>query len=581
MTMQFYSPTYLYALLALIPLLALSLWGYWRRRQLLQRFADKDLGQALTPLASGKKYLVRDILLLLAGACTIIALARPQLPSTTGREEESKGIEAMICLDISNSMLSQDIAPSRLAFAKRTISGLLDQMKSDRIGLIIFAGSAYVQLPITSDLSTAKDFLGDINPSMISDQGTDIGQAIQLARQSFSDRTDLGKAILILTDGEDFEDGSEEAAKEAAKAGIRIEVIGIGSDEGAPIPTDQGNLTDETGQLVVSRLDPEKCQRIAEAGGGAFVSSHSQATILKEVASQLEELPRASLTRSRDTQATELFAPWLVGALLLLILEFFIMGRKNKFLIRYNIFQRKSAIALLLFLASSSLGLQAQGLKGNLRQARKLYLQKSYAQAAKEYQRILLRDSLSGAARFGLAGTAYEAGRFDEAKSSLERAIQDPRLTPRDQADVLHNLGNVAMKKKDYSSAVQAYEEALIRNPENEGTRYNLALAQKLLQRQNQNQSSKQQDKNNQGKPQPQQQQPQEQPQQKPDQKPQEEKKKDQPSQPQEQRQGELSKEQAEQLLRSFRADDEKTRQKVEQKQRQEQQSNNKHKKRW
>ena len=139
--MQFYSPNYLYGLLLLIPLLALSLWSYWQRRRLLQRFADKDLGQALTPLASGKKYLLRDLFLLLAGACVLIALARPQLPSTTGREEESKGIEAMICLDISNSMLCGDIAPNRLSFAKRTITGLLDQMKTDRVGLIIFARS--------------------------------------------------------------------------------------------------------------------------------------------------------------------------------------------------------------------------------------------------------------------------------------------------------------------------------------------------------------------------------------------------------------------------------------------------------
>lgn len=577
--MQFYSPHYLYALLGLIPLLGLAFWGYWRRRQLLGRFADKLLGQALTPLASGKKYLVRDLLLLLAGASLLLALARPQLPSSTGAEDDSKGIEAMICLDISNSMLSEDIAPSRLAFAKRTIAGLLDQMKSDRVGLIIFAGSAYVQLPITSDLGTAREFLSDIHPRMISDQGTAIGDAIQLARQSFSDRRDLGKAILILTDVEDFEEGSEQQAKDAAKAGIRVEVIGIGTEQGAPIPTEEGNLTDEAGELVVTRLDAEKGQQIAEAGGGSFIASTSQATILKEVASQLADLPRASLTRSRDPQATELFAPFLLLALALLLLEFFIMGRKNKFLMRHNIFQRKALLlgGLLLLTAGQA---QGQSPRGILRQARKLYLQKDYAQASKEYHRALLRDSLSGAARFGLAGTAYEAGRYDEAKGSLERALQDPRLTPRQQADALHNLGNVAMQKKDYASAVRAYRESLIRNPENEATRYNLALAQKLLQQhppqQNQQQDQQQDNSNN-----SQQQQQQQQPEQKPEEKKKEEKKNDQPSQPQEQRQGQLTKEQAEQLLRSFRADDEKTRQRVEQKQREGQQSPNKNKKRW
>lgn len=579
--MHFHSPQYLYALLALLPLLALALWGYWHRRQLLKKFADKELGQALAPLASGKKYLIRDLLLLLAAALMLLALARPQLPSTSGEQEDSQGIEAMICLDISNSMLSQDIAPSRLAFAKRTIAGLLEQMRSDRVGLIIFAGSAYVQLPITSDLSTAKEFISDIQPEMISDQGTAIGDAIQLARQSFSDRKDIGKAILLLTDGEDFAEGSIEAAKAAAEAGVRVEVIGIGSDGGGTIPTADGQLTDETGNLVVTRLDAEKCQQIAEAGGGTFVSSTSQASILREIASQLDELPKASLTRSRGAQGTELFAPFLLGALLLLLLEFFIMGRKNKFLMRHNIFQRKALLLLpLLLLAASSA--QGQGYKDLLRSARKHYLQKHFPKAEQDYRRALLRDSLSGHARFGLAATAYEGGKFDEAKASLERALQDPRLSPREQADVLHNLGNVAMRKKDYASAVQAYQEALLRNPENEGTRYNLALAQKLLQRNPPKQDqNKQQDKSNQQPSQPQQQQPQGQPQQKPEEKKKEEKQKDQPSQPQEQRQGELSKEQAEQILRAFRADDEKTRQRVEQKQRQGKQSPNKNKKRW
>ena len=166
---------------------------------MLQRFADKDLGQALTPLASGKKYVLRDLALLVAGALMIIVLARPQAISQVDAQDDDKGIEAMICLDISNSMLCQDVAPSRLDFAKRTISRLLERMHSDRVGLIVFAGSAFVQLPITTDLSTAQDFLSDISPSMLSDQGTAIGQAITLARQSFSDRRDLGKSIIVLT----------------------------------------------------------------------------------------------------------------------------------------------------------------------------------------------------------------------------------------------------------------------------------------------------------------------------------------------------------------------------------------------
>ena len=338
MNIHFYSPGYLYLLLALIPLLGLSLFAYWRRRWMLKRFADKDLGRALTPLASGKKYVLRDLLLLIAGALIIVVLARPQVAGGGDAANDDKGIDARICVDISNSMLCQDIAPSRLDFAKRTISRLLERMHSDRVGVIVFAGSAFVQLPMTTDLGTAQDFLADISPNMLSDQGTAIGQAIMLARQSFSDRKDLGKSIIVLTDGEDFEDNATEAAKDAAKAGIHINVVGIGSDKGGPIPTSEGNLTDESGNMVVTRFNPDMCQQIADAGAGVFVSSSAQSTVVKEIEKQLEELPRASITSRGDNSAAEAFEPWLWAALVLLVVEFFIMGRKNKFLIRHNIF---------------------------------------------------------------------------------------------------------------------------------------------------------------------------------------------------------------------------------------------------
>ena len=219
----------------------------------------------------------------------------------------------------------------------------------------------------------------------------------------------------------------------------------------------------------------------------------------------------------------------------------------------------KIAILYLVLLALGGSSLYAQGLKSYIRRANKLYQAKDYAGATQEYRRALLRDSLSGKANFGISAAAYGQGRYDEAKDYLERAAQDPRLTPRQQAGVLHNLGNVAMQKKDYQSAVQSYEEALIRNPEDDNTRYNLALAQKLLQQQNKNNKSQSQQGQDQNK----------------------DKDKDKQGQPNEQRSGELSKEQAEQILRSFRTDDDKTRRRVEQEQRQQQNSSNKNKKRW
>ena len=195
-----------------------------------------------------------------------------------------------------------------------------------------------VQLPITTDLSTAQEFLGDISPNMISDQGTAIGAAIDLARQSFSDRKDLGKAIIVLTDGENFEDNALEAAKAAKEAGIRINVVGVGTSEGGNIPTSGGPLTDETGNMVVTRFNPEMCQSLASVGAGVFVSSASQASVVKELKKQLDELPKGSVSGGSDSSAIEDYESWLWAAFILLILEFCIMGRRNKFLIRYNIF---------------------------------------------------------------------------------------------------------------------------------------------------------------------------------------------------------------------------------------------------
>nr|WP_314759113.1 VWA domain-containing protein [uncultured Porphyromonas sp.] len=340
MNILFYSPEYLYLLFGLIPLALLSLFVFYRRRRLLARFTSSEMQDELMPLASGRRQLLRDLLVLVALGLLIIVLARPQVPGRTSSDskEDDKGIEAMICLDISNSMLAQDVAPSRLDFAKRTIAKLLEEMPSDKVGLIVFAGSAFVQLPITTDLSTAQEFLAEASPEMLSDQGTAIGEAIALARQSFSDRKDLGKAIIILTDGEDFEGNTLEVTQEATKAGIRIDVVGIGTSSGAPIPTAEGQLTDESGNMVVTKVNQDMCRQIADAGKGIFVSSQSPASAVKAIRKQLDELPRASVNSKLENGNIENFEPWLRAALFLLLLEFFIMGRKNKFLIRHNIF---------------------------------------------------------------------------------------------------------------------------------------------------------------------------------------------------------------------------------------------------
>src|SRR5574344_1264473 len=269
---RFEDPIYLY-LLVLIPLLALirfvSLYG---RKQKLRKFGDLKLITQLMPDVSRWRSSAKFWLLELALALLVVTLARPQMGTKISHDKRS-GIETIIAMDISNSMLAEDVVPSRLDRAKMMVENLVDHFTNDKIGLIVFAGDAFVQLPITSDYVSAKMFLSNIDPSMIDVQGTDLAAAIKMATNSFTQEQGIGKAIIVITDGEDHEGGALEAAREAKDKGMRVFVLGIGSPKGAPIPIGGGNdyIKDETGQTVMSALNEDMCKQVAEAGGGAYI----------------------------------------------------------------------------------------------------------------------------------------------------------------------------------------------------------------------------------------------------------------------------------------------------------------------
>lgn len=337
---EFANPQYLYGLVGCIALLAISLGSYyWRRRQ-LHRYADRlELRELIMPDRVGRKRLTRDILLIGAFAMLFVVLARPQRPTRESLAEDQRGIEAMLCIDVSNSMLAEDVAPSRISFVRRLVSRLVEQMQGDKLGIVIFAANAYVQLPITTDYASLQSYLSDISPSMLSAQGTDIGEAITLSQTAFSDRRDIGKSIIIFTDAEDLEAGGQEAAQAAAEAGISVHVVGIGTEEGAPIPSTEGYLRDQAGQVVTTHLDVSVGKAIAQAGGGSFVASTSEGQILTTLEDQLSHLPRAALGKVDRAGYLELYAPWVALAILLLVLETFVSQRRNRLWRRYNIFR--------------------------------------------------------------------------------------------------------------------------------------------------------------------------------------------------------------------------------------------------
>lgn len=314
-----------------------------RKRRQLEAFGDPNLIAELMPNVSRVRPAVKFSILMVALILLIFAAARPQY----GQREQTikrQGIEAMIALDISNSMLAEDVVPNRLDRAKQLLSRMIDKMVDDRVGLVVFAGEAYTQLPITCDYVSAKMFLQTITPDLIKTQGTAIGAALSTAIQSFgSTETDASRAIILITDGENHEDDAIAVATRAKEAGIKVFVIGIGKPEGAPIPIPGTNnfRKDRQGNVVVSRLNEDMCREVAKAGNGMYVRCDNTNTAMRALEKELDTLATADIETTVYTEYNEQFQSFALVALLLLVIDFYIFNRKNKSLTRLDIFNEK------------------------------------------------------------------------------------------------------------------------------------------------------------------------------------------------------------------------------------------------
>ena len=316
-------------LLLLVPLIpALYAVALAFRKRRIRRFGDPRMVAHLMPHYSRAKGWVRIILFTLAFFFFVIGLSRPQIGAKLS-ERQTKGAEIMICLDVSNSMLAQDYTPCRLERAKLAISSLVDKLHDDRIGLIIFAGSSFVQLPVTTDYVSAKMFLSSIDAGSVPVQGTAIGDAIHTAMKSFSAQSEKSRVIILISDGENHEDDAVAAAKEAAQAGIRIYTVGVGSAAGQPIPVDGELLRDKDGNIVVTRLDEKTLRQIADAGGGAYIQAGNEEfglnPIINDIRAMEGELFSSVVFEEYDEQYMYFFAI----ALILLVIEMLVGERKN------------------------------------------------------------------------------------------------------------------------------------------------------------------------------------------------------------------------------------------------------------
>ena len=327
---RFEEPAYLYLLLLLPFLAAFYLYSNYRRRRNIRRFGDPELLAQLMPDVSKYRPDVKFWLIFAAIGLFSVLLARPQF----GSKQETvkrKGVEVIIALDISNSMLAQDVQPSRLEKAKRLISRLVDEL------------DAFTQLPITSDYISAKMFLESISPSLISKQGTAIGEAINLATRSFTPQEGVGRAIIVITDGENHEGGAVEAAKAAAEKGIQVSVLGVGMPEGAPIPVEGTNdyRRDREGNVIVTRLNEGMCQEIAKDGKGIYVRVDNSNSAQKAISQEISKMAKSDVESKIYTDFNEQFQAiaWII--LLLLLAEMLILDRKNPLFKNVHLFSNK------------------------------------------------------------------------------------------------------------------------------------------------------------------------------------------------------------------------------------------------
>ena len=333
----------LYALL-LIPVFTtlFILYLYWKKR-VLKRFGDIRVTGQLMPYRSRRKRVMKFIYLMTGYVFLVIAAANPQVGSKLEKVQR-KGADLVIALDVSSSMLAQDIRPDRLSRAKQAISRLIDRLEGDRIGIVIFAGKAYVQLPITSDYSAAKMFLATISPDIVPVQGTAIGEAITLAAKSFHNE-EHSRAVIVITDGENHEGDAIEAAQEAAKEGISIYTIGMGLAEGAPIPVYNSNgqligyKKDKSGSTVISRLNETMLQQIAAAGNGKFVMANNRRDGLERMLEEINKLEKTEFETRMFSDYEDRFQYFIALAIFFFLLEFIFFERKSKLAERLKLFK--------------------------------------------------------------------------------------------------------------------------------------------------------------------------------------------------------------------------------------------------
>ena len=499
MNIHFQHINYL-AALAIIPVFMLLFYLVlkWKKKT-IQKIGDERLVQAITKSYSPKRFTQKFLLICLAFAIGVLALAN--LRSPQGSEKVNRnGIDVMIALDVSKSMLAQDIKPSRLDRAKQLLGRLIDGLSNDRVGIVVFAGRAYLQMPLTGDHSAAKMFLSAASPDAVPTQGTVIGDALTMCSSAFNGREKKYKAVILISDGEDHDEGALKIASQMADEGVSINTIGIGSPEGATILDETTNelKKDINGNTVVTKLNETSLRDIAAKANGIYQLFTSTDEVLAGLQKQLGSMDQRTVTEDSLINYKNYFQ-WFLGLMLLLLLTELLLP-ETRSLIK-NKMGMQQAIPLVLVLMGSLMPMSstAQKDKQLIRQGNEAFGKKEYEKAISKYKEVQSGNQVGPIAQYNLGNALYKNQQFDDAVNAYENALANSQ-SKEEKAKSYYNKGVVLQNNKKIPECISAYKNALKLNPEDEDARQNLQKALIQQQQQQQQQKEKEDDKKKQPK---------------------------------------------------------------------------------
>ena len=484
---QFQHIEYLWAL-AFIPLMILFytlVIGY--KKKTIKKIGDQVLVNQLTKEYSPQKFLIKFCLIVMAFIVGTIALANPRKPQGNAMVNRS-GIDVMIALDVSKSMLADDVKPNRLERAKQLVAKLIDRLSNDRIGIVVFAGRAYLQMPLTTDHSAAKMYLSSATTDVVPTQGTVIGYALKMCYTAFNSQEKKYKAIVLISDGEDHDEDAIKITKALAGEGVMINTVGLGSPEGTTIidPATNETKKDATGVPVITKLNEDELKNIATNGNGIYQLFTNTDEVVDKLISQLKSMGQRSISENSLVNYRNFF-PWFLGiALILLVIEFFISEIKQAAKRASKVIIKQPATLVLLFLIPSVLFAQ----KNNtlIKNGNDAYNKKEYDLAADNYKKVIDNDPVNEKAQYNLGNALFKKGTTDEAVKAYDAAIRNTK-SKNYQSDAWYNKGVALQNKKKLPECIEAYKNALRLNPADEEARFNLQKA--LLQQQQQQNKEK------------------------------------------------------------------------------------------